>query len=41
MNSFADVNDVIHFRMVVEENNPDMCYTLLGGVNRFLGPYLG
>ena len=40
MNSFADVNDVISFRMVVEENNPDLCYTLLGGVNRFLGPYL-
>ena len=40
MNTFADVNDVISFRMIVEENNPDLCYTLLGGVDRFLGSYL-
>ena len=40
MNNFVDVNDVISFRMIVEENNPDLCYTLLGRVDRFLGPYL-
>ncbi len=40
MNSFKDVNDIVSFRMVLEDNNETGCYLLLPRVNRFLGPYL-
>lgn len=40
MSTFADLNDLVSFRMIVEKNDPNLCYNLLGGVNRFLGPYL-
>lgn len=40
MNSFRDINDIISFRMVVNEDNESLCYALLPGVNRFLGVYL-
>ena len=40
LNTFAGVNDLVSFRMVVDQNNPELCYKLLAGVNRFLGVYL-
>lgn len=40
LNSYAAVNDVISFRMVVDGDDPRLCYQLLADVNRFLGPYL-
>ncbi|NMC53373.1 MAG: HD domain-containing protein [Chloroflexi bacterium] len=40
MNSFADLNDLVSFRMVVSSNNVEDCYLLMAQVNRFFGPYL-
>ncbi|MCE5207339.1 MAG: HD domain-containing protein [Chloroflexi bacterium] len=40
LNTFESVNDLISFRMVVDENDYRLCYSLLADVNRFLGPYL-
>lgn len=38
LDDFSNVNDLVSFRLVVpSEKN---CYTLLGGVNRYLGPYM-
>jgi len=40
LNSFAEINDMISLRMIVEDNDPKKCYHLLSEVNLFLGPYL-
>ena len=40
MSSFESLNDLISFRMIVDEADIDGCYRLLARVNRFLGPYL-
>jgi len=40
LDTFAAVNDVVSFRMIVESEDESQCYALLPGVNRYLGPYL-
>ena len=40
MNTFKALNDLVSFRLVLNDNNIDECYKLLAGVNRFYGPYL-
>lgn len=40
LDTFADVNDLISFRLIVDSNDIRECYILLSGVNRFLGPYI-
>lgn len=40
LNSFAHVNDLISFRLVVDGSEKARCYELLGAVNSFFGPYL-
>jgi len=40
LNTFAGVNDLVSFRMVVDGESTDPCYKLLAGVNRYLGSYL-
>jgi guanosine-3',5'-bis(diphosphate) 3'-pyrophosphohydrolase len=40
LDSFANINDIISFRLVLKENNEECCYSLLPAINRFLGPYL-
>jgi guanosine-3',5'-bis(diphosphate) 3'-pyrophosphohydrolase len=40
LNNFSHVNDLISFRLVVENNTRTACYELLGAVNTFFGPYL-
>ena len=40
LSSYAAVNDLISFRMVVNSDDARQCYRLLADVNRFLGPYL-
>jgi guanosine-3',5'-bis(diphosphate) 3'-pyrophosphohydrolase len=40
LDTFAAVNDVVSFRMVVDSEDENQCYALLPGVNRYLGPYL-
>ncbi|MEM5775850.1 MAG: HD domain-containing protein, partial [Anaerolineaceae bacterium] len=40
LNPYQYVNDLISFRMVVDDNDYKQCYRLLADVNRFLGPYL-
>ena len=40
LNSFAAVNDLISFRLVVDSEDKHQCYTLLGEINSFFGPYL-
>lgn len=40
LNSFSGVNDIVSFRMIVDGNDETKCYSLLGGVNHFLGRYL-
>ena len=40
LNSFAHVNDLISFRLVVDSPDKECCYELLGAVNTFFGPYL-
>ncbi len=40
LNSFTMVNDLVSFRMVVENDSEADCYRLLAVVNRYLGAYL-
>ncbi len=40
LNTFASVNDLISFRMVVASQDARQCYQLLAAVNRYFGPYL-
>ncbi len=40
LNSYEAINDLVSFRMVVDEDDYRLCYRLLADVNRFLGPYL-
>ncbi len=40
MNSFSDVNDIISFRIVIKPEDETLCYSLLPGVNRYLGSFL-
>jgi (p)ppGpp synthase/HD superfamily hydrolase len=40
MNSFAALNDVISFRMVIHSADENDCYTMISRVNRFFGKYL-
>ncbi len=40
LNTYQYVNDLISFRMVVDDEDYKQCYNLLADVNRFLGPYL-
>jgi (p)ppGpp synthase/HD superfamily hydrolase len=40
MHTFESLNDLISFRMVLDDPNPVGCYSLLGLVNRFYGPFL-
>lgn len=40
LDSFSDVNDIISFRMVVENDNVSGCYHLLGQVNRLFSKNL-
>jgi guanosine-3',5'-bis(diphosphate) 3'-pyrophosphohydrolase len=40
LNSYEAVNDLVSYRMVVDDEDPRICYQLLADVNRFLGPYL-
>ncbi len=40
LNTFAAVNDLISFRMIVDSVEVRDCYRLLASVNRFYGPFL-
>lgn len=40
LSSYEAVNDLVSYRMVVDDDDPRECYRLLADVNRFLGPYL-
>ncbi len=40
MNSFAALNDIVSFRIVVHSKNEEDCYSLISPVNRFFGKYL-
>ena len=40
MDSFEALNDLVSFRMVLDDPDPTHAYTLLAHVNRFFGPYL-
>lgn len=40
LNGYAHVNDIISFRMIVDSEDRDLCYRLMGTVNNFYGPYL-
>lgn len=40
MHDFSMVNDLVSFRLIVEEENVAQCYVLLGAVNRFFSAYL-
>ncbi|NPV85531.1 MAG: bifunctional (p)ppGpp synthetase/guanosine-3',5'-bis(diphosphate) 3'-pyrophosphohydrolase [Anaerolineae bacterium] len=40
LDSFAAVNDVVSFRMLVDSNDEEACYALLPAINRYLGVYL-
>lgn len=40
LDSYEAVNDLVSFRMVVDDDDSRLCYQLLADVNRFLGPYL-
>ena len=40
LDTFAHVNDLVSFRLIVGSDDERQCYRLLAGVNRFLGPYL-
>ncbi len=40
MDSFEALNDLISFRMILDDRDPMQAYTLLAHVNRFFGPYL-
>lgn len=40
MDSFEALNDLVSFRMILDDPDPIHAYTLLAHVNRFFGPYL-
>ncbi|MBI4929084.1 MAG: bifunctional (p)ppGpp synthetase/guanosine-3',5'-bis(diphosphate) 3'-pyrophosphohydrolase [Anaerolineae bacterium] len=40
LTSFMHLNDLISFRLVVDDEDRAQCYNLLGAVNTFFGPYL-
>lgn len=40
LSSFANVNDLISFRLIVDSNREEDCYLLLAAVNRFWGSHL-
>jgi len=40
MDSFAALNDLVSFRMIISDPDPMKPYELLAHVNRFFGPYL-
>ncbi len=40
LHSFAAVNDMISFRMVIDQDDEKLCYALLAEVNRYFGAYL-
>ena len=40
LNNFSALNDMLSFRLVVESEQVNDCYALLGAVNRYFGPYL-
>ncbi|MDO9088366.1 MAG: HD domain-containing protein [Anaerolineaceae bacterium] len=40
MDSFQALNDLVSFRMILDDPDPVHAYTLLSHVNRFFGPYL-
>ena len=40
MNSFEALNDLISFRLILDDNDPLKCYHLLADVNRFFGQSL-
>jgi guanosine-3',5'-bis(diphosphate) 3'-pyrophosphohydrolase len=40
LSSFSHVNDLISFRLVVDQTNHTACYDLLCAVNTYFGPYL-
>lgn len=40
MDSFQALNDLVSFRMILEDPDPIHAYKLLAHVNRFFGPYL-
>ena len=40
MDSFEALNDLVSFRMILNDPDPLHAYTLLAHINRFFGPYL-
>ncbi len=40
LNSFKSLNDIVSFRMVIEDSDWRQCYVLLGKINRHLAPHL-
>jgi guanosine-3',5'-bis(diphosphate) 3'-pyrophosphohydrolase len=40
LNNFSALNDMLSFRLVVESEQINDCYNLLGAVNRYFGSYL-
>lgn len=40
LDSLSALNDIVSFRMIVQDDDPSACYLLLGAVNRWLGPCL-
>jgi (p)ppGpp synthase/HD superfamily hydrolase len=40
LNSFAAVNDLISFRLVLSTSDYRQCYVLLSSINRLFGPYI-
>jgi (p)ppGpp synthase/HD superfamily hydrolase len=40
MDSFEALNDLVSFRMILDDPDPMQAYTLLAHVNQFFGPYL-
>ncbi|NSW53053.1 MAG: HD domain-containing protein [Anaerolineae bacterium] len=40
LDTFANVDDLVSFRLVADSSDDRECYRLLAGVNRFLGSYL-
>lgn len=40
MDSFEALNDLVSFRMILDDPDPIHAYTLLSYINRFFGPYL-
>lgn len=40
LNSFSEVSDMVSFRMVITQNDAQLCYKLLAEVNHYFGTYL-